>query len=470
VLLEHVWGQRLSGPSLTEAVRHVFDESSRLRWSSVLGPFARYAILRERKAELRTIVTRLANLVAKADGTIQPSEQARLTSIEVELDAILEAVPLAVGASGDVDGSAEPSGLGHLQTAAAEVRQRYELESTPKPTVPSAASGELLADALLELDRLVGLAPIKQEIHTLVNFLKVQAERRRAGLPTDHISLHMVFRGNPGTGKTTVARLVGRILGALGILKKGHLVETDRSGLVASYSGQTGPRTHKKIDEALDGVLFIDEAYSLILQDSEDAFGADAVQTLLKRMEDDRQRLVVILAGYPAPMDRLLKSNPGLSSRFNRQLSFPDYSTVELGQLFQQMCEQSQYTMTSACRVKLAQGFFWLRAHRDEQFGNGRLVRNTFESATRRLANRIVGIAPLTHELLTQFEADDIELQGAPFSRDPKLTSAAARFAVACPGCGHASRIRGEYLGRRVQCRKCGQEFRAEWGEPLESL
>ena len=466
VLLEHVWGQRLNGPPLTEAVRHVFDESSRIRWSSVVGPFARYHALRERTAELRTIVTRLANLVAKADGTIQPIEQARLASIEVELDNILEAVPLAVGSDDNVADSTEPGGFRQLQTAADEVRQRYQLETSGKVEPSTKSPVESLDDALAELDRLVGLAPIKHEIRTLVNFLKVQAERQRAGLPSDRISLHMVVCGNPGTGKTTVARLVGRILGAMGILKKGHLVETDRSGLVASYAGQTAPRTHKKVDEALDGVLFIDEAYSLVSEDREDAFGAEAVQTLLKRTEDDRNRLVVILAGYPAPMERLLKSNPGLSSRFNRQLTFPDYTTVELGRLFQQLCEQSRYTMTTACRAKLAQGFYALLANRDEHFGNGRLVRNTFESATRRLANRIVGIAPLTHELLTQFEVDDIELQDEQFSRDSSRPPA-ARFSVACPGCGHTSRVRAEHLGHRVVCRKCSLKFRAEWGEPI---
>src|SRR5262249_31610405 len=149
---------------------------------------------------------------------------------------------------------------------------------------------------------------------------KMQQERKKFDLPHTAISLHSVFSGNPGTGKTSVARLLGHIFGAMGLLAKGHLVETDRSGLVAEYAGQTAVKTNKKIDEALDGVLFIDEAYSLVSdKKGDDAYGAEAVQTLLKRMEDDRDRLVVILAGYPKPITRLLRSNPGLSSRFSRQ-------------------------------------------------------------------------------------------------------------------------------------------------------
>jgi SpoVK/Ycf46/Vps4 family AAA+-type ATPase len=153
---------------------------------------------------------------------------------------------------------------------------------------------------MAELDDLIGLSGVKQEVRTLANFLKVQVERTKAGLPAAALSLHMVFGGNPGTGKTSVARIVGKIFGAMGVLPRGHLIETDRSGLVAEYAGQTGPKTHKKIEEALDGVLFIDEAYTLIHAEGDDPYGHEAVQTLLKRMEDDRDRLVVILAGYPA--------------------------------------------------------------------------------------------------------------------------------------------------------------------------
>ncbi len=177
-----------------------------------------------------------------------------------------------------------------------------------------------LEEALADLKQLIGLDRVKQEITTLTNYLNLQQHRQEAGLPVQQLSLHMVFQGNPGTGKTTVARIVGRIFKLLGLLQRGHLVETDRAGLVAEYAGQTAPKANRKIDEALDGILFIDEAYSLVASGQDDAYGHEAVQALVKRIEDDRHRLVVILAGYPEPINQLLHSNPGLSSRFNTQL------------------------------------------------------------------------------------------------------------------------------------------------------
>ena len=166
------------------------------------------------------------------------------------------------------------------------------------------------------------------------------------------MSLHMVFTGNPGTGKTTVARIIGKIFAAMGVLKKGHLIETDRSGLVAGYAGQTGPKTNAKIDEALDGVLFIDEAYSLVAEEGQDAYGMEAVQAVLKRAEDDRDRLVVIMAGYTEEMNTLLDSNPGLSSRFNRVLQFEDYSPVELARIYAWLCEKNHYKLAEGTRAE----------------------------------------------------------------------------------------------------------------------
>jgi adenylate kinase family enzyme/DNA-directed RNA polymerase subunit RPC12/RpoP len=276
-----------------------------------------------------------------------------------------------------------------------------------------------------------------------------------------------VFQGNPGTGKTTVARIVGRIFKALGLLKKGHLVETDRSGLVAEYAGQTAPKTNRKIDEALDGILFIDEAYSLVAADRTDAYGQEAVQTLVKRMEDDRHRLVVILAGYPGPMEQLLLSNPGLSSRINTQLVFEDYAPVDLGRIYHRMCQANHYVVPAAARVKLLLGFHWLYACRDEHFGNGRLVRNTFENSVRRLANRVASIVPVTRELLTVLTSDDIHLDTVPADMWQKMEGDTTKFAITCQQCGKTGHVRGSQLGSRVRCRHCQSRLMAEWGEPL---
>jgi len=190
-------------------------------------------------------------------------------------------------------------------------------------------------------------------------------------------------------------------LAGLHILERGHTVEVDRSALVAQYAGQTAPKAHQCVDHALDGVLFIDEAYSLVPDRGEDAFGTEALQVLLKRMEDDRQRLVVVLAGYPQPIQALLKSNPGLTSRFQRTLNFPNYTAKELLHIFHRLSKQNHYRLPTDTQRKLYGGFMELVAHKDEHFGNGRVVRNLFEHAIRRMATRIVKVAPLTREILT---------------------------------------------------------------------
>ena len=259
-----------------------------------------------------------------------------------------------------------------------------------------------------DLEGLIGLSTVKEEVETLRNYILIQQEREKKGLKSTQVSYHCVFTGNPGTGKTTVARIVADVYRSLGVLKKGHLVETDRSGLVADYVGQTATKTNKIIDRALDGVLFIDEAYSLV-GGGENDYGKEAIATLLKRMEDNRDRLVVILAGYSDEMKEFIDSNPGLQSRFNRYIHFPDYNADELYQIFEVNCQKNDYVLTDEAEETLKAMLEKAVAEKDKNFGNARFVRNLFEKTLERQANRLSKQSDLSKEMLTEIIASDLQ-------------------------------------------------------------
>lgn len=280
-----------------------------------------------------------------------------------------------------------------------EILKSHQAEPSPSKLKSSSS----------ELDALVGLSSVKEEIKTLSNFIKIQQKRKEQGLKSSSVSYHCVFTGNPGTGKTTVARIVAQIYKDLGILSKGHLVETDRAGLVAEYVGQTAVKTNKIIDSALDGVLFIDEAYSLIGTGQD--YGKEAIATLLKRMEDDRDRLVVILAGYSKEMQDFINTNPGLQSRFNRYIEFPDYSAEELLQIFEKNIAKFDYKLEKEARVAMAEYFQNAVENKDANFGNARFVRNIFEKTLEKQANRLSTDPDLDTEELTLITKEDLPIE-----------------------------------------------------------
>ena len=278
-------------------------------------------------------------------------------------------------------------------------------EETPPPP-------EKIEDLVKELESYIGLTGVKQEVKNLINLVKVHKLRRENGLPTEDLSLHMVFSGNPGTGKTTVARIMARIYRSLGILSKGTLVEVDRSGLVAGYVGQTALKTKKVIEKALGGVLFIDEAYALN-GSGENDFGQEAIDTVLKAMEDHREDLVVIVAGYTELMEDFIHSNPGLESRFNRFLHFDDYSLEEMMGIFEMRCKKACYTLSAEARKPVEE--YILQTNTNSiSFGNARGVRNLFEKILTAQATRLAGMETVTKEdLMTILPADVTAARGS---------------------------------------------------------
>jgi hypothetical protein len=344
------------------------------------------------------------------------------------------------------------------------LRQIDQICTEHRPAAGSQAAREDLEQVLAELDELVGIEEVKSKVRQTAHFARLQQLRISQGLSPIPTSYHSVYVGNPGTGKTTVARLMGRIYRSLGVLKRGHLIECDRSALVAEYVGQTAPKTNAMVDSALDGILFIDEAYSLA-KDQND-FGREAIETLLKRMEDDRGRLIVIVAGYPEPMERFIRSNPGLQSRFTRHVEFPDYTPVELCRIFTLMCRKHGLVLTPDLREIILHHFLLLHHARDEHFGNARLVRNTFEAVVNAQASRLANTMSLDTTTLSRLEAQDLQSPAAELLTAFK--GQGRSYTVACPRCGAVYSWSPNLDIIDAVCTRCQETYNCEFGLPQE--
>jgi AAA+ superfamily predicted ATPase len=345
-----------------------------------------------RSNEYYRLALDLAHATAAIDLVPSPTEVAAIDRFRTVLLNSMDAHGVPRPGRPDTQAPAEEAGA----TVGADTAAEPDVELPPERPIE-----ELLA----ELDALVGLDHVKQEVRRLTSLLRIQELRAARGLTTIETSKHLVFSGNPGTGKTTVARLLSQIFRSLGVVTKGHLVETDRSDLVAGYVGQTATQTRKVIDSALGGTLLIDEAYALA-RGGENDFGLEAVDTIVKFMEDHRDDLSVVAAGYPTEMQELIDSNPGLKSRFTRTIHFPDYDTDELVAIFELISAKQEYHLdeTGTARLKAV-----IEAEpRGRGFGNGRFVRNVFEAAVGHHALRLAEIDELSDEQLTTLTADDI--------------------------------------------------------------
>jgi SpoVK/Ycf46/Vps4 family AAA+-type ATPase len=346
-------------------------------------------------AKARSLLFQFANLVIKSDGTVTPTEEAALQKFKETL------YPFNSASLEPEADKPRSSSSGSSNSEAAAVEQKIEPVEEEKPP-------RSLEELFEELNELVGLERVKSDVRQLVNFLKVQQMREERGMATLPVSRHLVFSGNPGTGKTTIARLMAQFYRTLTILSKGHLTETDRAGLVAGYVGQTALKVKEVVGRALGGVLFIDEAYALNPGGSGNDFGQEAVETLLKMMEDHRHDFIVVVAGYTEKMDDFLSSNPGLRSRFSKFIHFDDYTDKQLVEIFKSFCKKSEFKLSETAEEELAKIFHILYQGRDEAFGNARLARNIFETSISKQANRIVSLPNINEEVLSTLEKEDI--------------------------------------------------------------
>ena len=463
-LIEHLWQAKLTGDDLRRAATKLFADADVLRWPDLVQPFSMLPPLSDRRPKVEAAARGLAELIAKCDGELDASEQQTMDRIG---DALNEALYTDAARPTGAGGSESPADPMAVRGAAGVNDASPSIDDADEASEDDRRSK--LDGALNELDALVGLDQVKRHVRSYTNFLRLQSARKASGRPTMPLTLHLVFTGNPGTGKTTVARIVGHILAAMDTLSKGHVVETDRNGLVAGYMGQTAAKTNDLCDRARGGVLFIDEAYGLVAEDGNDSYGREALATLIKRMEDDRGDLAVILAGYRNEMSSMIRTNPGLSSRIGQTIDFEDYDGPALSRIFDAMCRTHQYQLTSEARHRILVGMDRLHAERDRHFGNGRLVRNAFEATVRAMADRIADGSPIAggasdaNENLETLTGRDVVVPGVAPETLGDWLALPHRLLIRCDGCRSKISVRPEHLAGGVGCPKCGTAAGVVW-------
>ena len=363
----------------------------------------------ENSRALVRVITNVLLYCAAVDDDVTFSEAEYITECQDKLSAICDA-------TGVKKSKAAMNPMDFVTSNEPSFQEKHPVQPAtsggdpaPTPAKEEEEKKPNLDELMAELEELVGLEEVKKDVKNLINLVKVRKLREEHGLPNTAMSLHLVFTGNPGTGKTTVARLLAGMYAAIGVLSKGQLVEVDRSGLVAGYVGQTALKTQEVIKSALGGVLFIDEAYALAGGGEQD-FGKEAIETILKAMEDHRDDLIVIVAGYTGPMEDFMNSNPGLESRFNKYFNFPDYNGEELYKIFLLRCKKNSYELSKSAQKEAKKIFNEMYENRSDNFGNGRDVRNFFEDTVIHQANRLAAMENPTKEDLVTITPKDLRV------------------------------------------------------------
>ncbi|HPM81219.1 MAG TPA: hypothetical protein PLF81_10995 [Candidatus Anammoximicrobium sp.] len=455
-LLQHV-GVPVAEGQLEQTARKIARQAAKLEWGRLLQPFWEVPELRPRIADLETVVCRMANLIAKADGHVAHQETQALQAIQ---ERFRSEPPAAA------DRASRSPAVGANSTATPDSAP-WERQAAPRETKPGHVDrGQYRADSLRRLDALVGLPQIKQELRELADWAAFQCQRRQAGLPHETPDLRFLFLGPAGTGKTYVARLLSELLFASGVLKHGHLVEVDGFDLTSREPRDAARLMKDKIRQAIGGTLLIDCSGALMSAgESPDGI---AVRALRENLVAHADRFAVVLADRSDRLPYQLGRQPLLAQLFQRTWQFGTYRAGELGQIFQCCCDRSRYRITRPAQIKLLLGLHWQLRQDADRFGYGHGILRVFERAVHRLASRIAGRSPLTKDLLTTFHDSDIAIDGVPAQVFSDLADPRRSFRISCPGCAAVTLVGPDFLGIRVECRRCHHRFTSAWGEPME--